>query len=282
MIGWLLAVGVSAGMAVLIVGVITLAHLAVARIVAETGLPIIRTMPTLGQFYTNVPASSLGGRDVFFAGHATMTGVAANRESLLCYTQHGLRVADGAGVSAGARLAGVIALALVVGVVVATTASLGSYYGYSGILASGEPALENKHGLEVLPEENIVKPLAAWGDGRFATPAHTPWLHFTLGAIITTGLQVLTWRLAWWPFVPVGFIASQTVFMPQVWFSIFLGWLAKVLVLRFGGATLYKALTGLFIGLIFGEALASAAWLVVNMVLAWLGLEYVPVRFLPS
>lgn len=284
MIAWLIVVGASVPMTLLIVTVILLAHLAVSRIVAETGLPIIRTMPTLQQVFINVPAKLMSGKDVFFAGHASMTAVAANRESLMCYTQHGLRVVDGASESPRplGRLAAVIALAILIGVVTASFSSLASYYSYSGILASGEPTIENKHGMETSPEENIVKPLAAWRDGKFTPPAHTPWVHLSLGAVITGALQLLTWRFAWWPFVPVGFIASQTVFMPQIWFSIFIGWLIKVIVLRFGGATLYKTLGSLFIGLIFGEALASAGWLVVNMILASAGMDYVPVRFLPS
>ncbi|HRK32666.1 MAG TPA: hypothetical protein PLD59_16500, partial [Tepidisphaeraceae bacterium] len=284
MIGWLLFVGVSVAMVLLIVGVILLAHLAVSRIVAETGIPIIRTMPTLQQIFYNFPAASLSGRDVFFAGHASMTSVAANRESLLTYAQHAIRVNEGAEVVPrhAARVACVMVWALIVGVTFAGFASLHSYYSYTGVLAAGEPQFENKHGLETQPDEHLIKPLASWNEKKFPAAPHTPWVHFTIGALATAGLQLLTWRLTWWPFVPVGYIASQTVFMPQIWFSIFVGWLAKTLVLRFGGAALYKTLSSVFIGLIFGEAIASAAWLVVNIVLASMGYDYRPVRFLPS
>ncbi|MCS7033253.1 MAG: hypothetical protein NZ561_04555, partial [Phycisphaerae bacterium] len=112
---------------------------------------------------------------------------------------------------------------------------------------------------------------------------HTPWLHMTIGALVMGILQALTWRLSWWPFVPVGYIFAGTwTFVSQAWFSLMIGWLAKLMILRFGGAAMFQRTRGVFIGLIFGEAMAAAFWMVVNLLLATMGIDYFPVRFLPS
>lgn len=288
MTGWLVfAGGVGVPMTVLIVGVILVAHVTTARIVAETGMPFIRTLASAQQVFTSLPARSLAGRDVFFAATSTANGVGYNRESLLTFTQHGLRVGEGAGIvpREGGRLLAVIAWTLLLAVAVGSAASLQAYYGHAGQMrgVGGEPTIENKHGLQVQPEETVVKPMQAWQEGRFPRPPHTPWVHFVVGAGVTAALQLLSWRLTWWPFVPVGYLVAGTyTFIAQAWFSIMLGWLAKTTVLRFGGATAYQRAAGVFIGLIFGEALAAGAWLVINILLASAGYDYHPVRFLPT
>ena len=66
-------------------------------------------------------------------------------------------------------------------------------------------------------------------------------------------------------------------------FSLLVGWLAKVLILRFGGARFFQAGRNIFIGMIFGEALAAGVWLVINLILASNGYtNYQPLRFLPG
>lgn len=285
MTAWMMFAGAGVWMTLLAVGMILVAHLSTARIVAETGLPFVRTRPGADQVFTNFPAKSLAGRDVFLAGFATSNGVYYNRESALAFTQHALRVGEGAAVipRETGPLAAVIAWTLILCIGVGTISSLRTYYTWNSSIAPGEPQVENKWGLQNTPEETIVKPLANWSEGRFPNPPHNPYTHFGIGAGVTALLQILTWRLSWWPFVPVGYIFAGTwTFVAQAWFSIMIGWLAKVVILRFGGAALFQKARGIFIGLIFGEALAAGVWLVINMLLASAGYDYYPIRFLPA
>ena len=80
--------------------------------------------------------------------------------------------------------------------------------------------------------------------------------------------------------LPVGFVTSYGAFIQNVWFSIFLGWLVKMLLLKYGGAKLYQSARPLFVGLIFGEALAAGIWLVVNAVLVLNGYDSQNVQIL--
>ncbi|WP_428940269.1 DUF6785 family protein [Fontivita pretiosa] len=287
MFAWLLLMQVSLWVAALIIFFLLLPHIVTARIVAETGMPFIRSVTTMMQFSTNLPATALSGRDMFFTGVFTINGANTTRESLLAYTLHGMRNVDLAGGDERRERTGlalVIVWTLLLGFFVATWSSLWCYYSYATPISHSRNAEEvsiNSHGLYVLPREELVDPMTRWAEKRFPPKTHDPLVHFGLGLGITAGLQVAAWRWPWWPFVPVGYVASTAQFMQLAWFSLMLGWLAKVLILRFGGARLFQRSKPVFIGLIFGEALAAGFWLGVNLLLAWLGLDYEPIRFLP-
>ena len=72
-------------------------------------------------------------------------------------------------------------------------------------------------------------------------------------------------RFTWWPVHPIGFpVGGNAQFMNPVWFSVFLAWMIKKLVLRFGGASLYKRSQPFFFGLIAGQVLCNGLWLIVD------------------
>ena len=77
-------------------------------------------------------------------------------------------------------------------------------------------------------------------------------------------LMLARQRLSWWPLHPVGFPVAATNLMNAVVTSVFLAWAAKVLVLRFGGASGYRRSRSLFLGMIAGQMLSMGLWLVVD------------------
>ena len=70
--------------------------------------------------------------------------------------------------------------------------------------------------------------------------------------------------LAWWPLHPIGFPIGANPIMTHVWFSVFLAWAAKVVILRYGGARLYRRSQAFFLGLIAGQVLCNGAWLIID------------------
>ena len=84
--------------------------------------------------------------------------------------------------------------------------------------------------------------------------------HIGLGAIVTMALLYFRRRFVWWPFHPLGFIAAYTI--ERYWFAFFLGWLAKVIVLKLGGIRTYKKLYAGALGLILGDAVILFLWLI--------------------
>ena len=84
-----------------------------------------------------------------------------------------------------------------------------------------------------------------------------------------------SWRLS-------GFLASMSYATRLAWFSFVLAWLAKSVVLRYGGVGTYQRLKPAALGLIAGEAAIGGAFLVASLVLRLCGIDLGPCpRFLP-
>jgi hypothetical protein len=45
-----------------------------------------------------------------------------------------------------------------------------------------------------------------------------------------------------------------------LWFSFFLGWLMKFVIVRYGGASAYRSARPLFLGLVLGESFMCGFW----------------------
>jgi len=102
----------------------------------------------------------------------------------------------------------------------------------------------------------------------------------SIGFGVTCFLEFAALRWAGWPLLPVGYVACYGAFIGNAWFSIFVGWLAQLVVVRLGGASLFQKLRPLFIGIIFGEGLAAGVWLIVNAIIVMNGGESQAVKFL--
>ena len=64
-------------------------------------------------------------------------------------------------------------------------------------------------------------------------------------------------RFTWWPLHPLMFVVWSTYPMRNFCGSFLLGWLAKILITKYGGSRLYNRLKPLMIGLIAGEVLGA-------------------------
>lgn len=155
--------------------------------------------------------------------------------------------------------------------------------------------VEYEFAVQKKPEANVVNDYAAnWAiHGHWTSPTldyqssrynyqHSPVCHFAAGVAITTFLSVMRLRYMWWPLHPVGYLCVGSWPLGQLWFAIFLGWLTRALVLRFGGSKLYTSARPAMVGVIVGEAVAAGFWLVAGIVVSSMGLTYKAVRILPE
>ncbi len=146
-------------------------------------------------------------------------------------------------------------LACIVASLVAPVASLRILYRHGGMKL-------HYHYVTRLPQW-------AWNKyiGWFSSPA-PPDTKATLGilggAAFTLLLTVLHHQFPRFPLHPLGFTLADSLVIRKIWFSIFLGWLAKVIVLRYGGHRIYQAWRPTFIGLTVGELMAAAFWLTID------------------
>jgi hypothetical protein len=103
--------------------------------------------------------------------------------------------------------------------------------------------------------EAVHAPVGAHWDGI---------LLVAVGAAVMALLELLHYKFLWWPFHPLGFPISAA-FAPM-WFSLFVAWLLKSLVLKYGGPQLYRATVPFFLGMILGEIVPAGLWLIVDFV----------------
>ena len=80
------------------------------------------------------------------------------------------------------------------------------------------------------------------------------------GTLFALGLMTLRMNLAWWPFHPVGFAISASYTMGRMWFCVFLAWLVKAVLLKYGGAKVYRPALHFFVGLIIGDMVVGSFW----------------------
>ena len=97
------------------------------------------------------------------------------------------------------------------------------------------------------------------------------WAWMGFGGGLTYLMMLARARLMWFPIHPMGYLVCLTYPMTTLWFSIFVGWLCKVLITRFGGNDTYRKTTPLFLGIALGDVFMMLLWLIID---GWQGRTY--------
>jgi hypothetical protein len=98
----------------------------------------------------------------------------------------------------------------------------------------------------------------------------TDWVRFAwigVGFVVMTVFMFLRQRIFWWPH-PIGYVCYTNVHaMMKLWFSIFIGWLLKLCIIKYGGFRIYYKMRDFFIGLIVGEIITGGFWILLKFIL---------------
>jgi hypothetical protein len=100
------------------------------------------------------------------------------------------------------------------------------------------------------------------GEGQFRSEAL---VSFIAGGLVTAGLGVMRVRYVEWPFHPLGYALSTSWTTMVFWFPMFVAWLVKWVIVRYGGLRLYARARPLFLGMIFGEFTSAVFWTLIAM-----------------
>ncbi len=101
-------------------------------------------------------------------------------------------------------------------------------------------------------------------------PRWDGWLYTLIGAGAMYLLMLARHNFLWWPLHPIGFPISSIWPTHFLWLSIFISWLFKSAILKYGGPKLFRQLRPLFLGLILGEFATQGIWLVINTIIEFL------------
>jgi hypothetical protein len=264
LLGWSVLAGIRLDIAIVLWGSYLVAALALTRVVAEGGLFYAQHSWTplgpLAQLAGSGPGTWLAPSSVVpatFVQGALMTDM---RAFIIPSFLHSLKLAHDRKINARpllALIAAVILVSLAMGIWMRVRLGYGSVggglslNGWFARVGAQQPALNAQRLIAGTPD-------ASW----------TNWLWLALGAAGTYGLMLARSRFLWFPFHPVGALMGLTTPMERMWFSVFLGWLCKVLITRFGGNDTYRKTVPLFLGLALGDVCMMLFWLVID---AWQG-----------
>jgi len=96
-------------------------------------------------------------------------------------------------------------------------------------------------------------------------PDYSSTIAYAFGFCFTLFLASMRTRFLWWPFHPVGYLVSGSFGLFRMWFPIFVTWLIKTLILRYGGLEWYRKARPFFFGLITGEFCAAFARTIIDL-----------------
>jgi len=82
-----------------------------------------------------------------------------------------------------------------------------------------------------------------------------------IGFLFTLFLLWMKRRFLWWPFHPLGYAVTQGDWaITYIWFSVFISWLLKSIILKYGGIKTHRSTVPIFLGLILGDFIMGATW----------------------
>ncbi|MCM8769146.1 MAG: hypothetical protein NC911_05660 [Candidatus Omnitrophica bacterium] len=96
----------------------------------------------------------------------------------------------------------------------------------------------------------------------------------TLGGALMLLFLTLRHFFLWWPLSPVGLAVGIPYPVYMTWFSVFLAWVAKVMVLKYGGAQVYQKAKFFSLGLVLGSFVTAGLWNLIAFVTKTPGIKF--------
>ncbi|MGY8823077.1 MAG: DUF6785 family protein [Candidatus Latescibacterota bacterium] len=255
-IGWLWKSGMDLSIALLVLGGVLVAYYGITRIVVQAGIYFL-TVPVGAQaFALSITGSGIGGRNLVALGlsyswfgdvQSLFMPAAAHAARLgeMYRARRGMAWALGLAVIAGfcANIYLVLSLCYKFG-----AGNFSSWYFSAGGGAGG------------MAFDGVIR--------HFNDPWPTDWdklLYFAIGLVVYALMALCQYRFFWWPLSPVGIAVAPLWMTRRIIFSIFLAWVCKSIIMRYGGIQAYRSARPFFIGLIAGYFLGVGISLLVDM-----------------
>lgn len=254
---WCSAAGMSLPAALGQMVIYVILAMALTKVVAESGMLFVQaTLSSLETMATVVGTEGIGARSLtvgMFIERSFMTDL---RAFLMPSFVQSLKIADLTGMDKRRMLAA-FAVTIVLSTIISYWANLKIVYSYSGmacntwfIQGAGPGGFRLLANFLQAPRE----------------PSLTNAVSMGVGGGFTLLLFYLRQHFVWFPFHPVGYIMMQTYPMKVLWFSVFIGWVCKSVIARYGGVKTLLSVQPLFLGIAFGDIFMMVVWLIVDAI----------------
>ena len=253
---WLIAAGMTWQFAILFWVAFLAICLVLTRIIAEAGMLMIHL-----SFAPTDYLLLLGGTNAVGPNNLTVLAFVDCalgfdlREFLMPSVLNGFRLAEQSGVPTR-KLSPVLGVALMVVLVVSVPVFLITFY------KPGAIQVGNVVELAYHPRRFFTELGSRLQNPWHATPVQ--YVSMLTGAVIVALLSWLRLNFVWWPIHPLGFVMATSWASLNLWFSLFLGWLFKLLTIRYTGLKGYVQFRPLFLGMIMGDVLGGVLWIIVG------------------
>jgi hypothetical protein len=233
-----------------------------ARLVAEGGIGfMLPPMPAQPLIINFAGTSAVTDQGVFSLA-LSFTWAGNIRVLLMASAINAMKMAQGVGILRR-PLFWVIMLAIVVSLVSSLTFLIWAAYEHGGVNLDHGIYTWMPTGTFGFASYKIANPVS------FSTTPDIIWpraMWTAIGGAVMGGLILLRHHFLWWPLHPLGFAVSAGWISSLAWFSIFIGFLIKAVVLKYGGAKLYNAMRPFFLGLILGQIVAAGVWPIIDLI----------------
>lgn len=254
LVAWGTFAGINIAVALTFFAIFLLTSLVLTRLVIEGGF-LFPQPPFLALqvMTTSIFGNTLGAANLTKLSFLQPMMLVDMRTSVLPAFLHTMKFAEILGLDRKhlRRLLLSVVVALVLTVVVTVITSLQVLYSQGGLAgytwfsrSAAESTFNSTAG--VIKTAPGLQP-SSWG-----------WI--ALGAVLVWLMVVGRSRFLWFPLHPLGYLVAPTYPVTRLWFPLFLGWLIKTLVMKYGGSNSYVSLRPFMIGLILGNAAAMIFW----------------------
>ena len=256
MIGWLWLMGTKLWVAILFIGLAMLIFIGISRVVAEAGLAAVRSPMIAPDLVMQGLGTTLIGKGSVFNLSLAYIWAADIRIFVLALMANGLKIIE----DMDQRSRKIVLIgaywSLIVGAIGSCWMVIQMAYRHGGI---------NLIGWFFKGSPNVVYNTAL----RNLDPSGVAWEELGFFAFGGAVMIALTWArqyFLWWPLHPIGFAVAGNHMMNKIWFCVFIAWLLKIIVMRYGGSGFYLRSQDIFLGFIVGEVLCKGLWICIDYV----------------
>jgi hypothetical protein len=253
LIGWLLAIGLSLWLALILLLLVFVVYIGFARIVAEGGVIFAETLNPQEFMMYGFTGPLLGAQNLVSLG-LTKFWMTHTRTLIMPSMANSLKLADAANIRNTRWLSAGVGLAVLASLAGSLYAVMFLAYAYGGINLNWHFFGELQQSRFNYFAANITSTSDPFGR----------WFFFGVGVVIMWGLMVVRQRFIWWPIHFIGFPVGASAPLAAGWFSIFLAWMLKGLILKYGGINTYRIMLPFFLGLILGEFVSAGLWVIID------------------